>query len=361
MPITEIVDKQMPSLTEWLEKAGFVETEEFRQEDNTKRDRLEILFQETGLEYDRPAKFKANDLKNKTAIFQNFLNKAKDEQCALRLLPTTPGLPKLRVRGKTLKENLIWFENQDIDAEQYKVEIVPHNDHCKYSATFLINDHGIIGEIIKGLHWQLTQGFHQNPPIYFSFDFHRWNFSKADNEAEKWAKQAVASLSIPLDKQKNIQKKIKAEFNSYGYLNGYFEFAVWPTDKILFFDYNRIIYKILKDVKPVTATNSQLELSGICANAGKATGTAKIVLDPAHTDFSDGDILICPMTMIDYVPLMKKASGIITEQGSILSHAAIVARELKKPCLVGVKGVLEKIKDGQNITLNANNGQIILN
>ncbi|EKD42921.1 MAG: hypothetical protein ACD_72C00532G0001 [uncultured bacterium] len=67
------------------------------------------------------------------------------------------------------------------------------------------------------------------------------------------------------------------------------------------------------------------------------------------------------MTMIDYVPLMKKAAGIITAQGSILSHAAIVARELGKPCLVGVKNILTEIKDGQNITLDANNGRVIIN
>lgn len=150
------------------------------------------------------------------------------------------------------------------------------------------------------------------------------------------------------------------DFNSRGYLNGYFEFAVWPTDKILFIDYNRIIYQSLKDARPVS-TNTISELSGICANAGIVTGIAKIVLDPTNADFSDGDILICPMTMIDYVPLMKKAGGIITQQGSILSHAAIVARELYKPCLVGVKGVLNKIKSGQNITLDADNSQIILN
>ena len=360
MSITEIIDNQMPSLTEWLEKINFIQTEEFRKEDNTKRDRLEILFQEIGLEYDRPARFMARDLKDNTSIFKNYLDQAGEEQCALRLIPISAGLPKLRVRGKTLRENLVWFKNQDIDAEQYKVEVVPHSDYCKYSATFLINNHGILGEIIKGLHWQLTQGLHQEPPIYFSFDFHNWTFSALDKEAERWIKQAVASLIITLDKQKDIQKKFEAEFTSQGYLKGYFEFVVWPNDKILFIDYNRTIYRSLKDVKS-NAIHSDLELSGICASAGKVSGTAKIVLDPKNTDFSEGDILICAMTLIDYVPLMKKAAGIITEQGNILSHAAIVARELHKPCLVGVKNVLRQIKSGQKITLDADNSQIILN
>jgi len=360
MVIHEIIDKQMPSLTEWLEKAGFNQTEEFRQEDNTKRDRLEILFQEIGLLYDRPERFTARDLKDRIASFKNLLDKAGDEQCALRLVPIVAGLPKLRVRGKTLKENLLWFENQDIDVDQYKVEVIPHNDHCKYSATFLINDHGILGEIISGLHWQLTQGLHQQPPVYFNFDFNNWTFSSPDDKAQKWIKQAIQLLLTSPDKQTTIQQKIKAEFNDQGYLKGYFELAVWPNDKIIFHDYNRIIYCSLKDVKPDTLLSNS-GLSGICASNGQVSGKAKIVLDPNNTDFAEGEILICPMTMIDYVPLMKKAAGIITEQGNILSHAAIVARELKKPCLVGVKGLMGNIQNGQNITLDADNGQIIFN
>lgn len=62
------------------------------------------------------------------------------------------------------------------------------------------------------------------------------------------------------------------------------------------------------------------------------------------------------MTTIDYLPLMQKAAGIITEQGNILSHAAIISRELKKPCLVGVKNAMKLLKDGQEIELDANNG-----
>jgi pyruvate,water dikinase len=100
-------------------------------------------------------------------------------------------------------------------------------------------------------------------------------------------------------------------------------------------------------------------INGTCASPGTATGQAHLVIDPKNCDFKDGEILICHMTTIDYVPLMKKAGGIITEQGNILSHAAIVARELNKPCLVGVKGIFDQIKDGDKIILDATNGQII--
>ncbi len=360
MAITEIIDKQMPSLTEWLEQAGFKQTQEFRQEDNSKRDRLEILFQTIGLIYDRPAKFSAREIKDRVPKFEEFFKESSDKLCALRLIPLVSDLPKLRVRGKTLKENLQWFDEQKIDADKYKVEVVPHSGHDQFSSTFLINDHGILGEIVSGLHWQLTQGIHENEPIYFNFDFNNWTFSREDSRAIKWIKQAVASLEINKEKQKMIQQQLPAEFTEQDYLKGYFEFVVWPDNKIYFIDYNRVIYESLKDLKSGSLLINT-SLSGICANAGKISGCAKIILDPKNNDLKDGDILICSMTMIDYVPLMKKAGGIITAQGSILSHAAIVARELGKPCLVGVKGALTEIKNGQNITLDADKGQIIFN
>jgi len=359
MLITEIVDHQMLSLTEWLQKAGFAQTEKFRQEDNSKRDRLEVLFQTTGLNYDRPAKFSARDLADRTKQFTDFLKDAGEKLCALRLIPLQKELPKLRVRGKTLNENLDWFDKQNIDIDQYKVEVVPHSGADKFSAIFLINDHGIVGEIVAGLHWQLTQGLHEHEPLYFSFDFDKWNFSESNIEAQQWVKQAVASLCVSEKQQNLITSQFEADFTKQGYLKGYFEFVVWPDNIIYFIDYNRVIIQSLSDLKPNYLKNDSI-LSGVCASAGKISGRVKIVLDPKNTDFSEGEILICPMTMIDYVPLMQKAGGIITAQGNILSHAAIVARELHKPCLVGVKNILNTVKNGQNITLDADNCQIIL-
>ena len=70
---------------------------------------------------------------------------------------------------------------------------------------------------------------------------------------------------------------------------------------------------------------------GIGVNIGSATGTARLASDP---DFKEGDILVAIMTKPADVPAMKLASAIATEIGSITCHAAIVARELRKPCVV---------------------------
>ena len=100
----------MPSFTEWFSKISYQDTEKFRLEDNTKRDRLEILYQIAGLSYDRPERLSVRDIVDNTPTFQDVVRRKGDQLCALRLVPTKPELPKLRQRGLTLNEYLSgWF------------------------------------------------------------------------------------------------------------------------------------------------------------------------------------------------------------------------------------------------------------
>jgi len=88
---------------------------------------------------------------------------------------------------------------------------------------------------------------------------------------------------------------------------------------------------------------------------GKVIGKARILKTSQH-DIDEGDILITNMTTPDFVHLMKKAAAIITDEGGITCHAAIVARELKKPCITGTKIATEIFKDGDKIEVDANKG-----
>ena len=68
------------------------------------------------------------------------------------------------------------------------------------------------------------------------------------------------------------------------------------------------------------------------------------------------------MTTVDYLPAMKKASAIVTDDGGITSHAAIISRELGIPCIVGTKIATKVLKDGDLVEVNANKGEVkILN
>jgi phosphohistidine swiveling domain-containing protein len=98
-------------------------------------------------------------------------------------------------------------------------------------------------------------------------------------------------------------------------------------------------------------------LKGIPASKGKVTGTARVILlDKEFAEFKDGEILISLQTMVHYTPIMKKASAILTEFGGLTSHAAIVSRELGKPAIVGISGLISTIKTGDIIEVDAEKG-----
>lgn len=100
-------------------------------------------------------------------------------------------------------------------------------------------------------------------------------------------------------------------------------------------------------------------LIGIPASPGIGTGEVRILKSPSEIEkVKKGDILVAPMTSPDYVPAMKKAAAIITDEGGMTSHAAIVSREMGTPCVVGTKTATKDLKDGQLVTVNGKTGQV---
>jgi phosphohistidine swiveling domain-containing protein len=100
-------------------------------------------------------------------------------------------------------------------------------------------------------------------------------------------------------------------------------------------------------------------LYGIPASPGKVIGRVNVVLNISHLPkFKKDEILVAPFTNVNYLPIMSKAKAILTETGGLTSHAAIVSRELKKPCIVGIKNLLVALKDGDLVEVDANKGII---
>ncbi len=98
-------------------------------------------------------------------------------------------------------------------------------------------------------------------------------------------------------------------------------------------------------------------LKGQTAFAGKVRGIVRVIFDPAVVkEFNRGDILVAPWTRPEYLPIMEKAGAFVTDGGGILSHAAITARELKKPCVIGTKIATRVFKDGDLVEVDATNG-----
>lgn len=101
------------------------------------------------------------------------------------------------------------------------------------------------------------------------------------------------------------------------------------------------------------------EIKGQPACVGKATGKVRIInsVDDMRK-MEQGDILVSIATNPDIVPAMKKAGAIVTEQGGITSHAAIVSRELRTPCVIGTKIATKVLKDGMIVEVDANKGVV---
>jgi phosphohistidine swiveling domain-containing protein len=104
------------------------------------------------------------------------------------------------------------------------------------------------------------------------------------------------------------------------------------------------------------------QVKGLAASHGKITGRACVVKSAkeALKILKPGDILITSMTTIDYIPVIKKAGAIITDDGGITCHAAIVSREFNKPCVVGTKIATQIFKTRDFVEVDANKGVIKL-
>lgn len=102
-------------------------------------------------------------------------------------------------------------------------------------------------------------------------------------------------------------------------------------------------------------------LTGAPASPGIATGHARLIKSAKEiSKIKTGDILVSTMTSPDFVPAMKKAAAIVTDQGGQTSHAAIVSRELGVPAVVGTKEATAKLKDGLLITVDGSKGMVYL-
>lgn len=101
------------------------------------------------------------------------------------------------------------------------------------------------------------------------------------------------------------------------------------------------------------------EIRGMIANLGTAIGRVKVCTSAEDLrSFPDGAILVAHMTRPEYAPIMKKSAAIITDEGGITSHAAIVSRELGVPCIIGTKIATQVLHDGDMVEVRANHGYI---
>lgn len=105
--------------------------------------------------------------------------------------------------------------------------------------------------------------------------------------------------------------------------------------------------------------DAEVLASGLGASPGAAAGRVRVLHSPEEgDDLEDGDILVAPMTAPDWVPIMRRAAAFITDSGGMTSHAAIVGRELRVPCIVGAHDATSRLEDGRLVTVDGESGNV---
>jgi len=170
----------------------------------------------------------------------------------------------------------------------------------------------------------------------------------------KYKKEAINFLTLQeiLKKKKvDLPKRVAASKNGQFFIYQNLadkEKVSWVKDP------TRIIRKIEGD------NRFDDVLRGSPACRGQAKGTARLVLtnEIKNTRFNKGDILVAISTSPTLMPLIRKCGAIVTDEGGLTCHAAIISRELKIPCVIGTKRATQSLRNGDIIEVNADKGEV---
>lgn len=144
----------------------------------------------------------------------------------------------------------------------------------------------------------------------------------------------------------NVKRKIKKR--SLGWARLY---TAKGKSREYFYPYAKELFDFL------IKTLDSGEIKGIAANQGKAIGLVRIIeVEKDFKKMKKGDIIVATMTRPEYVSIMKMAGAIVTNEGGVTCHAAIVSRELGIPCIIGTQVATEVLKDGDMVEVDANSG-----
>ncbi len=154
--------------------------------------------------------------------------------------------------------------------------------------------------------------------------------------------------------------------NLANYANKIEEHYKWPQDiewaiegGQVYIVQSRPVTTVEKEIKEVREIDAPELFKGLAASPGIASGTVKIIYKLEDlSKIKKGDVLVTRMTNPDMVVTMQKASAIVTDEGGLTCHAAIISREVGVPAVVGTRIATQRLKDGQTITVDGRNGII---
>ncbi len=290
-------------------------------------------------------------------------------------------------------QNVVWFEKSEKDAmgehlmKTYDTteKVKDLCDNIKKEASkifdfFDLNKDSIFDSSLYEIMWEKIREYHK---YHFSIKYLTDYFSPADLEkympilvearvyaepvfekTEKLVRNTINQIS----KKTGIEESLVSSFTKEE-LCDYFDKGIlpkieelkrrkekailWSTPK----DYGYFVGEEADKIEKIIQHKITHDLKGEIGYKGIVRGTVRIINNPNKYDrFNEGDVLVTGMTRPEFLPLINKSSAILTDAGGVLSHAAIMARELKKPCIIGMQVVTQVLKDGDLVEIDANVG-----
>ena len=189
--------------------------------------------------------------------------------------------------------------------------------------------------------------------IYYYYSKILWELEKRYNIPFKNLKYLLTKELSKIKENKNFVEKVSNErINSGFILKG-------DKGKVTIISESKK-NKILEEIESQQSKKS--EIKGIVACKGiknKYKAEVKVISSPRESKkIKKGDFLVATMTSPDYILAMKKAAGFITDEGGVTSHAAIVSREMQKPCIIGTKIATKVLKDGDLVEVDVEKGVV---
>lgn len=345
-------------LGEWLRSGGSERADEFAVEDLTKTDRLQVLRGAIALPTVPTVKFAAERVLARGEDFVEFEHLATGRPYALRLRRQNGAGTLARNRGLPIPELVEWAASQGSAIETCIFEFEQHVE-AERAVTLIVGVAGVSLEATEGSLAQLSKGLVEDSTTYVGQgDPAEVSDGASTEQMRDFLRRVLGHLVVADEAQIAMLHELGVPVSGW-MLDGYFE-AILADEEIYFVDYNRMLAGIAPDVLPLESTASDgAILRGRVGSPGMVTGRARLVLeDVPPPALMAGDIIVARFTSPDLAPLMASASGVITEIGGVLSHAAVLCRELHLPALVGATNALQLIAEGDVITLDASHGEV---
>lgn len=354
------------ALSDWLRPAASDRREAILAEDLTRADRLAVLNSVIGLPIVDATRFSGTEVIEQFARFAEFERSAIGPYAVKAVLQADDGIV-VRNRNLPIQDLIAWLHTQVGDIADYTLEFSPHVPN-EWSTIFVVTSGGVLGEVVRGSLRQLTQGGGATAQAAsYTYDFTTWTSPSRDPRSREIAENSLSYIKVEsTEKRDTLTDLLGISFANDEYIMGYFEGICGPDGKFHFIDFNMALAQPIDDSYwssiRLQQQSAPTQIHGLTASRGVVRGRARVILhhDSLDTEFQQGDILVCVEPVPTMVPLLATAGGLVNDRGGILSHASIVCRELKVPCIVGTHNATELIRNGAMIELDATAGLVTI-